>query len=64
MLIGKEAALIAFIRDHAAEHVRWTCPSDRRVVIVIDNYNVDVAFAEPPIEVAAADKTAAPPPGA
>ena len=64
VLIGKEAGLIAFIRDHAAEHVRWTCPSDRRVVIVIDNYKVDVAFAEPLIEVAAADKTVAPPPGA
>ena len=59
VLIGKEAGLIAFIRDHANEHVSWTCPSNRRVVIAIKGFKVDVAFRERGAEDAADDLVAA-----
>lgn len=64
VLIDKEAGLIAFIRDHAAEHVRWTCPSDKRVLIVIDDYKVDVSLVERPDGDAAIEKIPDAPPGA
>lgn len=54
-LIGKEAADLAFIRDHAIEGLSWACPRGRRVVIVIEDYKVEAAFRDARLEDAAGE---------
>lgn len=54
-LIGKEAADLAFIRNHAIEGLSWACPRGRRVVIVIEDYKVEAAFRDARLEDAAGE---------